>query len=259
MGRERGHKGIIRKNKEGNAKRNEKGDYRVNVSLGREVIKKWLSPEQLKLCDIPCPKLIVFGLDGTVWVPEMRQLYPPFSKSIDGIVQDKNNQPLHYLANIKNILNELTTDEKWKNTKIGFISCTELPDYAEQCLKLMAIDEKGEKTLEYIADYQEIGKDSMKKQMEKIIKKSGIDYKHILFFDQFRYNIFEIEELKVVSVFTPSGVTKEIWDTGLRRYTTIIQSGEQIKAPPKQYEEWVPKMERDWNRRMKKTGIYKKK
>merc|ERR1712228_740091 len=115
----------------------------------------------------------------------------------------------------------------------------------------------GEKTLEYIAENQEIGKDSMKKQMEKIKEKSGIDYQDMIFFDQFRYNVFAITELNVVSVFTPSGVTEEKWNTGLRRYATIVQSGEPLKPPPKQYERFEPKMERDWNRRMKKKGILK--
>lgn len=57
----------------------------------------------------------------------------------------------------------------------------------------------------------------------KIRKQSGIPYEDMLFLDNERWNITEVSKLGVVSLYTPDGVTEQVWQKGLRMFAESKQ------------------------------------
>jgi magnesium-dependent phosphatase 1 len=86
------------------------------------------------------PKLVAFDLDGTIWSPDMYQLWgggAPFTAIGDGTQQlrDSAGQKVRLLGVAGKLLEELKTDEQWKDTKVAWVSCTDEPSWAEECLR----------------------------------------------------------------------------------------------------------------------------
>jgi magnesium-dependent phosphatase 1 len=91
------------------------------------------------------PKLIAFDLDGTIWSPDMYQLWgggSPFTVSGDGTKKllDRNGTPVKLLGISSQILQTLKTEEKWKDTITAWVSCTDEPDWAAECMKLFNVN-----------------------------------------------------------------------------------------------------------------------
>lgn len=90
------------------------------------------------------PKLIAFDLDGTIWSPDMYQLWgggSPFTAQGDGTKQliDRAGTPVKLLGISSHILQTLKTEEKWKETITAWVSCTDEPEWAAECLKLFKV------------------------------------------------------------------------------------------------------------------------
>ena len=89
------------------------------------------------------PKLIAFDLDGTIWTPDMYQLYggAPFKADGDGTkkLYDSQGAPVKLLGISSRILQELKTDKKWQNTIVAWASCTDEPEWAAICMKLFKV------------------------------------------------------------------------------------------------------------------------
>ena len=92
------------------------------------------------------PKLIAFDLDGTIWSPDMYQLWgggSPFTVFGDGTKKllDRNGIPVKLLGISSQILQTLKTEEKWKDTITAWVSCTDEPDWAAECMNLFKVKE----------------------------------------------------------------------------------------------------------------------
>lgn len=90
------------------------------------------------------PKLIAFDLDGTIWSPDMYQLWgggSPFTVQGDGTKQliDRAGTSVKLLGISSHILQTLKTEEKWKETITAWVSCTDEPEWAAECLKLFKV------------------------------------------------------------------------------------------------------------------------
>ena len=90
------------------------------------------------------PKLIAFDLDGTIWTPDMYQLWgggSPFTVDGDGTKKlfDRSGTPVKLLGISSHILQTLKSDEKWSDTVVAWVSCTDEPTWAAECLNLFKV------------------------------------------------------------------------------------------------------------------------
>ena len=90
------------------------------------------------------PKLIAFDLDGTIWTPDMYQLWgggSPFTVDGDGRKRlfDRKGTPVRLLGISSQILQTLKSEQKWENTIVAWVSCTDEPDWAADCMELFKV------------------------------------------------------------------------------------------------------------------------
>ena len=169
------------------------------------------------------PKAIIFDLDGCVWAPEMYQLMygSPFKKDPENIpdMLTCNNQPVRLLGDIRNIFEELYTQECFDGVKIGISSRTDEPDWARELLSKfeVTVNEKSQPIhlINIFNGPVEIAKDSKKAHFRRIHAKTGINYEDMLFFDNEFGNCDQIAFMGVSVVYCPDGVTRKLWDMGL--------------------------------------------
>ncbi|PNW79130.1 hypothetical protein CHLRE_09g401738v5 [Chlamydomonas reinhardtii] len=177
------------------------------------------------------PKLIAFDLDGTLWWPEMYMLDggAPFRRDKSGAVFDKRNERIELMGASEEVLRELATDPKWKDTEIAYVSRTEYPEWAIPCLKTFLVTPEGQggRNLLDISAYQEIYPGSKITHFKKIHKDSAVPYEDMLFFDNEKWNCTECSRLGIVCVYTPRGLTREAWDRGLADFATAQASRQQ--------------------------------
>lgn len=93
----------------------------------------------LQTCAMLFPKLVAFDLDGTVWSPDMYELWgggAPFQpvpgKAGVSTLIDKSGTKVRLLGDIANILHELKYDHPEVITT--WVSCTDEPRWAQECL-----------------------------------------------------------------------------------------------------------------------------
>ena len=86
------------------------------------------------------PKLVAFDLDGTVWSPDMYELWgggSPFlaaaGKKEVSTLTDRAGTKVRLLGDIQNILHELKYDHPEVVTT--WVSCTDEPRWARECLE----------------------------------------------------------------------------------------------------------------------------
>ena len=85
------------------------------------------------------PRALVFDLDGCLWAPEMYELWgrggAPFTLMKNGNLKDRGGEEVGLLGDVRNIMLELKTDEKWKDTVIGVASTCDEPSWARECIQ----------------------------------------------------------------------------------------------------------------------------
>ncbi|GMH59216.1 hypothetical protein TrRE_jg5667, partial [Triparma retinervis] len=84
------------------------------------------------------PKVVAFDLDGTIWTPDMYQLWgggAPFSVEGPELLKDCTGQKVSLLGISGGILDELKTSEDWGGVKVAWVSCTDEPSWADECMK----------------------------------------------------------------------------------------------------------------------------
>ena len=85
-------------------------------------------------------KLVAFDLDGTIWSPDMYQLWgggAPFSYALNGYdLVDSGGTKVRMLGIISQILHELNNEPDIKGVKVAWVSCTDEPSWAAQCLSM---------------------------------------------------------------------------------------------------------------------------
>lgn len=143
---------------------------------------------------------------------------PPFKpdpKSPKHVI-DRTGERIKLMGASQAILAELTTDEKWRDTEVAFVSRTEYPQWAQSCLRLFKITDGV--SMDDVAIYQEIYPGSKKTHFRQIHEESGIPYEAMLFFDNESWNITDVAPMGVCSIYTPMGMTQEVWEAGLKAF-----------------------------------------
>ena len=119
------------------------------------------------------PRLVAFDLDGTIWSPDMYQLWgggSPFRVDGDGTKQlyDQHGTKVKLLGVSSKVLQELKTDPRWLNTKTAWVSCTDEPSWADECMTLFKTAEG--KSLKSYIDSSQIFKANKKEHFRRLKK-----------------------------------------------------------------------------------------
>ncbi len=169
------------------------------------------------------PKLIAFDLDGTVWTPDMYQLWgggPPFKHHSNGKdLIDRAGTSVRLLGITAQILADIHSNEHFRNkaTKIAWVSCTDEPEWADECLAKFKTAHG--LPLNAVVDSSEIYKSNKQSHFRNLQRKyPDIAFEDMLFFDNESGNINTVSRLGVKSIYCPDGMTKEVWEHGLRQY-----------------------------------------
>mmetsp|Transcript_11731 Transcript_11731/g.27236 ORF Transcript_11731/g.27236 Transcript_11731/m.27236 type:complete len:230 (+) Transcript_11731:11-700(+) len=167
------------------------------------------------------PRVVAFDLDATLWVPEMYQLWgggAPFKKNGDGSLTDCKGTRCTMMGNSAEILYELNTDPKWKDTKVAYCSCTDEPSWAAECMRLFEVGDGI--TMEKAAPIKQIFKATKTEHFKRIHKDTGIPYAQMIFFDNEEHNCRSVKQLGVTCIYTPRGMTPAEWSRGLKEYAS---------------------------------------
>lgn len=169
------------------------------------------------------PRLVVFDLDGTLWDPEMYQLWgsggAPFTPARDGSgdVEDRSGTVVHLLGNSRALLADLTRGDQWKDTQVGVASSTDEPDWAEECMqKIVVVPGKEPLMMKECIQWEAIRKGNKRDHFKSLQRQTGVAFEDMVFFDNERRNITAVQPLGVTCVYVPQGMTTKEWDEGLR-------------------------------------------
>ena len=169
------------------------------------------------------PKLIALDLDGTVWTPDMYQLWgggAPFREGAgDGVLLDRSGQEVRLLGEVASILHELQTAEKWQGVHVAWVSCTDEPEWADECLRKFKTT--GGQTLHSVvpAAASMIFKANKQRHFERLrVQYPLVAFDEMLFFDNEYGNIAAVEKMGVRAVHCPDGMTLEAWQRGLAMF-----------------------------------------
>jgi len=84
------------------------------------------------------PKVVAFDLDGTIWSPDMYMLWgggPPFTVVGHEELKDCSGAKVELLGISGKILDDLKAGGEWGGVKTAWVSCTDEPSWAEECMK----------------------------------------------------------------------------------------------------------------------------
>lgn len=168
------------------------------------------------------PKLVAFDLDGTIWTPDMYQLWgggAPFKVSKNGKdLLDRSGQVVRLLGVSAQILDELQNHGAFEDTKVAWVSCTDEPDWAEQCLSMFQTE--GGSSIGSVAHQSEIYKANKQTHFRNLKEKyPSIEFSDMLFFDNEQHNLVSVSKLGVKCVHAPRGMEVEAWEKGLALFS----------------------------------------
>jgi len=170
------------------------------------------------------PKVMVFDLDGCVWSPEMYELWgggTPFTSHDEGLyLSDRRGVKVELLGDVRNILNELKTSEKWSSTCVAVASSCDEPSWARECINKFSIGDGFMIKDIFSEKRMEIYKATSKQVHFKAIQKkcSNIPFEEMMFFDNEMRNCTAVAKLGVTVVYTPDGVTRKSLEEALDKY-----------------------------------------
>jgi len=176
------------------------------------------------------PKLVAFDLDGTVWTPDMYQLWSggaPFRPSDpQSELLDKSGQSVRLIGAIGSILHALRYEDQWQGTKVAWVSCTDEPSWANECLRLFQStptpmsSQNLPVALIELAHSSEIYKANKQTHMRNLQKKfPDIAFEEMIFFDNEKHNTDSTSKLGVVSVHCPHGMLDTVWHAALDNFS----------------------------------------
>ncbi|KAG5495191.1 hypothetical protein JKF63_02246 [Porcisia hertigi] len=177
------------------------------------------------------PRVIVFDLDGTLWNPEMYQLYggSPFRSHAHNpsIMIDKSGEEVKLIGESRVVLQTLSTDLKWANTYLAISSTCDEPSWARELLGKFTFTDrtgKGVPMHALFGDRIEIYKANKARHHEAILQKvnkidpSVSSYAQMLFFDNQTDNVHHVSRIGVTSYHCPSGMTNGTFERGLKMW-----------------------------------------
>lgn len=186
----------------------------------------------------PKPKVVIFDLDGCLWVPEMYEINwlsggkgSPFSEGPDGTLLTCGGETVRLLGDVREVMAELYGSPAWDGVAFGISSRTDEPEWARELLQKFAIGgSAGKDEHVFLQDVfeggpVEISKDGKVQHFQRIAASLGVSFGDMLFFDNESGNCREVARLGVTVGYCPDGVTRQIWDVSLEAFP---QTGGQV-------------------------------
>ena len=168
------------------------------------------------------PRLVVFDLDRTLWLPELYQLR--LQKGATPVAW----KDVRLLPGAEAALRELTTCECWQGTQIGVASRTHKGEWARSLLAQFLTDDG--RPLAEVVSFQEIYTGSKLRHFEALRERSGVAYEDMLFYDDAldgKYgNCVPIAQLGCCAAHCPDGLTAEVWRDGVLGFAAHRASDE---------------------------------
>jgi magnesium-dependent phosphatase 1 len=164
------------------------------------------------------PKLIAFDLDGTIWTPDMYQLWgggAPFRYASNGKdLLDRSGSAVRLLGVTDMILHELKTHPQLQGIKVAWVSCTDEPEWAEECLrKFKTIGGVYIKDVVHSSQIYKANKQRHFQSLKSLYP--DIAYDEMLFFDNEHHNVQTVAKLGVKCYHADDGMTLDAWKEGL--------------------------------------------
>ena len=167
---------------------------------------------------VATPKVVVFDLDGCLWEPEMYQLSwggggAPFYPDGDVMISKRNGEAVSLLGDVRSVIAELHTDQRWADAIVAISSRTDEPAWARELLdKGFRVDDFA---LGDAFSVVEIAKDSKVAHFQRIAEKTSVGFEDMVFFDNELGNCRQISMLGVTVGYCPEGVDDAIWRAAL--------------------------------------------
>jgi magnesium-dependent phosphatase 1 len=170
------------------------------------------------------PKLVAFDLDGTIWTPDMYELWgggAPFTIQSHDTLLDSSGSKVKLLGESAKILHELKHD--FPSIITTWVSCTDEPSWAAECL-LKFKTHSGEPIGDCINGPPQIFKSDKQEHFKRLKKVfPDIPYEDMVFFDNEMGNIRSVSRLSVVCMYCPDGMTRNIYNEGLALYRNKLK------------------------------------
>lgn len=186
----------------------------------------------------PVPRVIVFDLDGTLWSPEMYQLWgggAPFKASDRaGQLKDRSGAAVNLMGESLELLRSFATDPRWSGVYLALASTCDEPEWARECLEKFAIPTArgATVTMGSLFHFHEIYHASSKAtHFQRILEKANaharergsgrgassapIGFADMVFYDNQRDNVADVSPLGVHCVYTPRGMEAGAFARGL--------------------------------------------
>jgi len=102
--------------------------------------------------------------------------------------------------------------------QIAWVSCTDEPRWAAECLEKFKT--KSGRPIGTTAASSQIYKANKQTHFKKLSAELGVPLDQMVFFDNERGNITSVAKIGVHSVYCPDGMTRQIWDEGMRDFAS---------------------------------------
>lgn len=173
--------------------------------------------------ELNLPKLIAFDLDGTVWTPDMYQLWgggAPFTyNDSNNQLIDKKGNTVRLLGISDTIMHDLKSTSVLSEIIVAWVSCTDEPVWANECMNKF-LTNPGRKPIATAADTSQIFTANKQNHFRNLKKEyPHIEYKDMLFFDNEYGNIRDVKKLGVHCVHCENGLTAEVWRSALQDFS----------------------------------------
>lgn len=179
--------------------------------------------------DPSMPRLVVFDLDFTLWQPELYQLSsgPPFKASKDGSVLTARGERLDLFPAARGALAELA-DAK---VPVAIASRASEVSWALEIMRLLRVDKK--RTVADVVGSSPvvIQGGSKVKHLKHIASETGIPLDEMVFFDNERSNIAEVERIGPTCVYCPRGMKDGVFRDGLTQHLGTSSSARRRGDP----------------------------
>lgn len=166
------------------------------------------------------PKVVVLDLDGTIWTPEMYELWggggAPFSIESNDELRDKAGTRVRLYDGVALAVR----DSIRASAILGVASTTDEPKWAIECMSKFVIemDETRYTLHELFRHNSEIYKGLKRNHLKAIKERTGVEFEDILFVDNEYGNIRTVEALGVCCYYASDGLTARAWREALHKF-----------------------------------------
>jgi len=136
-------------------------------------------------------------------------------------LRDSRGDSVRLMGVSGRILHDLNHCEHWRGVRVVWVSRCDEPLWADECLKKFRSCPEQLDPLHTLAHSSHIYKANKKEHFRRLqTEYPDIDFRDMIFYDNEYSNITSVSSLGVHSVYSPDGMTKEIWEKSLAEFAS---------------------------------------